>query len=351
MNLLEVEAVTKSFRGLRAVHQASFAVRQSIAEATAGQKPRRQLDATAFWAAFQKNRQNAEAVLVTTLGRQEHDFDAACVTALMHALAPEPAAVRVGLVKWLSRTLHPEATRALARLALFSAEEEVRLPAIAALQLRRERDYTPILMQGLRYPLPAVARRAAEALVRLDRADVVPQLVALLDEPDPRLPVAEEIKGAKVKVVTELTRVNHLRSCMFCHAPANHQATLSAAVPVPGQSLGPTGAGYDSPGQPGIAVAVRFDVTYLRPDFSLFQAVPDASPWPDQQRFDYLVRKRLLSDEEAQGFEQQSAKAPAGLVTPYQRAVLFALRELTGRDPAPSAQAWRELLALPKPAK
>ena len=186
---------------------AIVAVRQSIAEATAGQKPRGQLDATAFWAAFQKNRQNAEAVLVTTLGRQEHDFDAACVTALMHALAPEPAAVRVGLVKWLSRTLHPEATRALARLALFSAEEEVRLPAIAALQLRRERDYTPILMQGLRYPLPAVARRAAEALVRLDRADVVPQLVALLDEPDPRLPVAEEIKGAKVKVVTELTRV------------------------------------------------------------------------------------------------------------------------------------------------
>ena len=35
-----------------------------------------------------------------------------------------------------------------------------------------------------------------------------------------------------------------------------------------------------------------------------------------------------------------------GVVTPYQRAALAALRELTGRDTAPTAKAWRQLLQL-----
>ena len=56
--------------------------------------------------------------------------------------------------------------RALARLAIFSAEDDVRAAAIDALKVRREKDYTDILVKGLRYPWPAVAKRAADAIKR-----------------------------------------------------------------------------------------------------------------------------------------------------------------------------------------
>src|SRR5207248_7987605 len=105
------------------------------------------------------------------------------------------AKVRLGMVKYLAGISHPEATRALARLALFSTEEEVRHAAVAALETRRERDYTEILMAGFRYPLPAVERHAAEALVQLERKDLVGRLVDILDEPDSRAPVSKTIKG------------------------------------------------------------------------------------------------------------------------------------------------------------
>jgi HEAT repeat protein len=83
----------------------------------------------------------------------------------------------------------------------FSSEDSVRLAAVDALKLRRDKDYTATLAQGLRYPLPAVARRAADAVVRLERADLVPQLVDLLAQPDPRLPVTELVGNKKVPVV------------------------------------------------------------------------------------------------------------------------------------------------------
>ena len=51
------------------------------------------------------------------------------------------------------------------RLAIFSAEDEVRNAAVEALKVRRERDYTTLVLSGLRYPYPAVAKRASEALV------------------------------------------------------------------------------------------------------------------------------------------------------------------------------------------
>ena len=35
---------------------------------------------------------------------------------------------------------------------------------------------------------------------------------------------------------------------------------------------------------------------------------------------------------------------PPGAASPYYRAALFALRELTGLDAAPTAEAWRKLL-------
>jgi hypothetical protein len=268
------------------------------------------------------------------------------IAALMQVLAPEAPAMRLGLVKYLSAISHPEATRALARLAIFSAEDEVRHAAIDALKVRRERDYTDVLLQGLRYPWPAVARRASEALVTLERSDLVPKLVALLDEPDPRAPVLKEVKNKQVPVVRELVRVNHHRNCLLCHAPANtgnvSPEVVTAAVPVPNQPLPSPSEGYD---QSSPDIQIRVDVTYLRQDFSMLQAVADAHPWPEMQRFDFLVRSRVLDEKEAAGYRERFAKEDPSRPSPYHRAALLALRELTGRDAAPTAEAWRRILA------
>ena len=66
------------------------------------------------------------------------------------------------------------------------------------------------------------------------------------------------------------------------------------------------------------------------------------------QRFDFLVRTRELTDEEAAALRTKLEKHEKGEITPYQRAAVTALRDLTGKDTAPTAQAWRELLALRK---
>jgi hypothetical protein len=122
--------------------------------------------------------------------------------------------------------------------------------------------------------------------------------------------------------------------------------SMTAQVPLPNQPLPSlSDGGYGQGGTPDIMV--RIDVTYLRQDFSLLMPVLDAAPWPDMQRFDFMVRSRVLSAKEAEEYQQHTPKAVAGSTTPYQRAILFALRELTQRDTAPTPQAWRELLSLP----
>ncbi len=267
------------------------------------------------------------------------------IAALMQVMAPESIVMRKGLVKFLAGTSHVEATRALAKLVIFSAEDEVRNPAVDALKVRREKDYTEILVRGLRYPLPAVAKRASEAIVKLERTDLVPELVSVLEEPDPRLPVIKEVEGKKVPVMREMVRINHHRNCLMCHAPAvinevSEQVT-TAEVPRPDQPLPLPSEGYSN-SIPD--VLVRLDVTYLRQDFSRLLPVGDAHPWPDMQRFDYLVQTRVLTEKEA-----ASMPIPkAGVLSPYQRTALASLRELTGRDTAPTPEAWRQILDLPR---
>jgi hypothetical protein len=301
-------------------------------------------EADDFWLRYQvacmkQDRENAK------LDRACEDVSLARIAALMQVLGPESVHLRRGLVKYLAAVAHSEATRALARLALFSPEAEIREAAVDALKVRRGQDYTGVLMNGFRYPWPEVARRAGTALIQLERQDLVPQLVNLLDEADPRLPHTETIKDKKVQVVRRLVRVNHHRNCLLCHAPGNtpdvNGNVVTAEVPMPGQPLGSFSTGY---GSSNPDIFVRIDVTYLRQDFSQLMPVADAHPWPEMQRFDFLVQKSAVSDQEAQACREQVQKAAPGTVTPYQRAVLHALRELTGRDTGPTAQAWRELL-------
>jgi hypothetical protein len=388
--------------GPRAAYLAFFstATRFSLAQAN-GENPGVTVDAGKFWAVVTKNLQAAEA----EMAKAEHDgdrddFEAARAAAWMQILAPESTAMRLGLVKQLSKTPHVEATKALARLALFSAEDEVRVATIAALKLRRERDVVPTLMQGFRYPLPEVAKRAADALIRLDCTDAVPQLVDLLDEADPRMPFAKNDHGKKRAMVNEIVRINHHRNCILCHAPfddatnnlpamfqkpfvlkgditrpeseASEQMvsgpggsekvrfnskvnvkssivaapSLASLIPLPNEPLPSiSDGGYGS--NTFADISVRFDMTYLRQDFSLMLPVIDAAPWPTMQRFDFLVRTRELSPEEVQEYRQNAPTTAASYTTPYQRAILLALRELTQRDTGPTSQAWRELLKLP----
>src|SRR5204863_9381649 len=131
-----------------------------------------------------------------------------------------------------------------------------------------------------------------EAMVQLGRKDLLPQLIDVLEKPDPRAPQSQEMNGKKVSVVRELVRVNHHHICLLCHAPAtatrdnsSKEETaklegLTAQVPVPSESM----AAYYCPNSPDILV--RFDVTYLLQDFSRKIKVADADPWPEMQRYD-----------------------------------------------------------------
>jgi hypothetical protein len=273
---------------------------------------------------------------------------AATTATLVQVFAPDSLPMRQGLVKYLASVPHVEATRALARLALFSPEPELREAALMALKVRREKDYTSILLMGLRYPWPEVARRAAEAVVEMERTDLLPELVALLDEPDPRLPQVKKQDGKDVYTAAHLVRVNHLRNCMLCHAAAQSVKGfvdgLTAPVPVPGNPLPPLFKYYH---QSIPSESVRVDVTYLRQDFSLLQKVPDAKPWPTLQRFDYLVRTVTLTKEQAKTYETKLLAASADSPSPYRAAALAALRALTGKDAGTTAAAWRKALKLP----
>jgi hypothetical protein len=278
----------------------------------------------------------------------KEQLDRGLVAALTQIMMPESAELRTGFARFLAMIPHIDATKALAKLAIFSPEEEVRAAAIEGLKLRREKDYTDVLIQGFRYPLPAVSKRAAEALVKLERKDLLVNLIDVLESPDPRLPVIEKRDGKEVTVVRELVKINHHRNCLLCHAPGNTENTpegvLKVAVPLPGEPLPkPSEGGYQSTLPPSPDIVVRLDMTYLRQDFAQMMPVSDAHPWPDMQRFDFLVRTRELSPAEAKTYCEDQEP---GRLSPYHRSALYALRELTGRDTEPTAAAWRKLLKL-----
>jgi HEAT repeats len=268
--------------------------------------------------------------------------------ALMQVLAPEPPELRMGLISYLARMQLAEATRALANLAIFSEEREVREAACRALESRNKDDYIDVLARGLNYPWPAVAQRASEAIAQLDRSELIPQLISVLEQPDPRAPQTKEVDGKKVFQMRELVRINHHRSCLLCHPPGNTAAVskevIKGTIPVPGEPLPSFRSYLDPPSHPDHVV--RVDVTYLRQDFSQNLPVANAAPWPAKQRFDFLVRTRNLTEPEAQAYRELFQPREPGALSPYQRAAQSALQELTGRDAEPTAAAWRKLLGV-----
>ena len=142
--------------------------------------------------------------------------------------SPANAAKRKHIVKVLAGIRHPATTRSLGKLAVFAPEKSLREEAVAALKGRPRRDYTAVLLDGLRYPWAAAANNAADAMVTLKRADLVGHLVNFLDERDPRAPFDQKKDARSVTVVRELVRLNHHHNCITCHAPATSDPTFNA---------------------------------------------------------------------------------------------------------------------------
>jgi hypothetical protein len=259
------------------------------------------------------------------------------VPALVQLLMAENKPIRNLLVELLSLIPGQEASVALAQRALFDLSAEVRENAVRALRNRPLEEFRQTLLEGLRYPWAPVNDHAAEALIAVRAKGVVPDLINLLDQPDPASSFpAESGKGQQVR---ELVRINHLSNCVLCHARSQTTTDLvRGPVPDPQQPLPsilstPYYQGDNGP-------FVRADVTYLRQDFSVAQPVSDPGPWPAFQRFDYVVRRRPLTLE-----EEIFGKPVEPLSGPQRRAVVFALRELTATDGGKTATGWRRRLA------
>jgi hypothetical protein len=243
------------------------------------------------------------------------------------------------LVELLAGVKCREASAALAQRALFDLSGEVREAAVTALKDRPRDEFRDLLLKGLRYPWAAVADHAAEALVALKDGDSLSRLVELLDRPDPSAPY---VKGTRAQqtVVREVVRVNHFKNCVLCHAPSTEQNEMvRGLVPDPKKPLPPAFSPQYYTANTGMFV--RADITYLKQDFAVPQPVVKAEFWPANQRYDYLVRTRPATTRE---IEIANKKEP-GTNYPQRESVLFALRELTGKDPGTSIAAWRPVVA------
>jgi hypothetical protein len=265
--------------------------------------------------------------------------DATTMRTFVQMLQVEKVAIRLELIKMLSAVKGDKASVALAQRAVFDLSAEVREAAVKALKDRPAKEYRSVLLEAFRYPWDRVADRAAEALVNLDDLDAAPDLVNLLDKPDPRAPVQNE---EKKWVVSELVKVNHLANCYLCHAPSSgSDDPVRGVVPERGKPLPVMYYGKSS------GSFVRADVTYLKQDFSVIQPVSDYGKWPQMQRFDYLVRKRELSAEEVECLEcEKECEAKNEPNYPQREAVLWALRELTGKNAGDKSEGWYKLLLI-----
>ncbi len=237
------------------------------------------------------------------------------VRLLVQMFQMEGPGVRLQLIKNLARTSTKltSASATLARLAVFDLAAEVREAAVqCCLQKRPRAEWRPVLLAAFRHPWTFAADHAAEALAALDDRDAVFDLIALLDQPDPQAAVRD--KDEKW-VTPELVRLNHLGNCLLCHAPATgSKDPVPGRVPERGKEI-PIVYYADKSGD-----FVRADVTYLRQDFSLNQAVAEPNKWPDVQRFDFLIRMREAQPEEV---EKAVTKAKDRTATYPQRAAVL----------------------------
>jgi len=237
--------------------------------------------------------------------------------AIVQLLQAESEPVRGLMIDLLSEIPGKEASIALARRALFEVSPALREQATLALRDRSASDYQAILIDGFRFPWTPVAEHAAETIAALNLKSAVGELQALTKESDPTSPFFKD-GGVHVR---EVVKVNHLCNCMLCHSPSLSKSdTVRGRIPLPNEI--PPSAYYQEPS----GIFVRADTTYLRQDFSVVQPVSNHGKWPAEQRYDYLLRYRPATPQDA---AQKSTN-------PQRTALDFALREL-GQPDAPAA--------------
>jgi sugar lactone lactonase YvrE len=261
---------------------------------------------------------------------------AEAIPALQQLLMAENEAIRDVLVDQLTHIEGKQSSVALAKRALFDLNPDIRKEALESLNKRPVEEFRQTLLDGFRHPWPAVAEHAAEALIALGLKESVGSLLALLDLPDPTEPYAKP--GHEDLYVREMVRINHLRNCQLCHAPARDlNDRVRGRVPSPDQPLPPPFSRQyyaDTSGS-----FVRADITYLQQDFSVPLPVKNPGPWPAAQRYDFLVRERPATAAETRA-ARSSESCPTG---EHHQAIFFALRELTSKDPGPTAADWKRL--------
>lgn len=276
---------------------------------------------------FQPTLENANAALEESVHNDPEKFEnslrkfgyAHAIPALSQIMQGFNRQMRLQALNAMSNVSAPVGTTAIAQRAVFDPSSEVREAAVTELQNREPADFRPVLLSALRYVWAPAAQHAADALVAVNDQAARADLLDLAKEPDPSMPIRNESGGWSVH---ELTRVNHLRNCLLCHAPvieANVKPT--GAIPDPYQSI-PV-AYYAGSGGSRSAL-VRADVTYLRQDFSIVHEVDNHGPWPKQQRFDYFVRERQLSPTEAEELLARDWSDDY----PQRKSVLYALQQL-----------------------
>jgi hypothetical protein len=278
---------------------------------------------------------------------EPHWRNPASAPALEQILTGAPAPVRLGLVQYFRFPADSPDGAVLARRAVFDPSAEVRREAVVGLSYRPAGEYLPVLLSGLRYPWPPANYHAAEALVALGAGEAVPDLVRVLAEPDPCAPFEVEEGSRRVPAVRELVRLNHHGSCLLCHAPSfERDDPVRAPVPSPLEPLPPPTRMYYGGGRAGAGnLFVRADVTYLRQDFSEVLPVKNPGPWPDRQRFDFLVRVRQLTADEARAWRGRGPLADSLPVPASRQAAAYALRQMTGLEGGFTAESWDAALA------
>jgi hypothetical protein len=277
------------------------------------------------------------------------------VAALTQILGPETKTMRSSLVERLKLSNRPEATKALARAAVFDASGDVRLAALKALKNRKNNEDVGIinemLMHGMRYPMPVIAMRARDAIQVLDRKELAPQLVTFLGEPAPGDPEERDVpqaqEGKKTCVVREVVRINHHRNCLLCHPPSQTGNTqeVPGVIPIPGTPFPSSPREAYGQAQSQGEPMVRADTTYLRQDFSVMMQVEHANPWPAMQRFDFLVRTRVVEGKELAALQERVQTRAAGFLSANHKAAIEALEGLTGQSNVGTTQAaWQRVL-------
>jgi hypothetical protein len=265
------------------------------------------------------------------------------IPALQQILMSEDTESRSILIEFLTGNPDKKASIALAQRALFDLDPNLRKAALAALKERPKAHYLGVLLDGLRYPWPAVADHAAEALAALQARAAVPALIQILELGDPAYAFQKEVNGKPVCLVRELVRINHLRNCLLCHAPSLKESDpLRGLIPSPNQRLPSRTRRVYYQSRRG--TFVRADMTYLRQDFAVLQPVENEDKWPKMQRYDYLVRVRPPTADELAEYRLKKRSAKPLSPCEQQEAVLFALRQLTGKDLGSSPTEWRKAL-------